>query len=77
MSAPNKLWHIDGNHKPIRWGFYIHGGIDSFSRILTFLKLSLNNLAETVLEGFSEVVNEYGLTSRVRTDTGSENVAIQ
>ena len=24
------LMHIDGNHKLIRWGFVIHGGIDGF-----------------------------------------------
>ena len=26
------LWHIDGNHRLIRWGFIIHGGIDGYSR---------------------------------------------
>ena len=25
------LWHVDVNHKLIRWGFVIHGAIDGFS----------------------------------------------
>jgi len=30
----NSLWHIDGHHSLIQWGFVIHGYIDGFSRIL-------------------------------------------
>ena len=30
------LWHIDGNHKLIRWRFVVHGGIDGFSRRVVF-----------------------------------------
>lgn len=29
---PNALWHGDGHHKLIRWGFVIHGFIDGFCR---------------------------------------------
>lgn len=32
VARPNALWHIDGHHKLIRWGFVIHGIIDGFSR---------------------------------------------
>ena len=28
----NYVWHIDGHHKLIRWGFIIHGMIDGFCR---------------------------------------------
>ncbi|GES90881.1 uncharacterized protein LOC114531207 [Rhizophagus clarus] len=28
VAGPNALWHIDGNHKLIRWKFVIHAGID-------------------------------------------------
>ena len=28
VEAPNSLWHIDGNHKLIRWKLVVHGGID-------------------------------------------------
>ncbi len=31
VKAANSLWHIDGHHSLIRWGFVIHGGIDGFS----------------------------------------------
>ncbi|KIJ06896.1 hypothetical protein PAXINDRAFT_91322, partial [Paxillus involutus ATCC 200175] len=26
----NYLWHMDGHHKLIRWGFVIHGIIDGY-----------------------------------------------
>ncbi len=29
---PNAVWHVDGNHKMIRWRLVIHAGIDGFSR---------------------------------------------
>ena len=41
----NDVWHVDGNHKLIRWRFVVHGGIDGYSRTVTFLKCSTNNLA--------------------------------
>ena len=31
--GPNSVWHIDGNHKLIRWRLVIHGGIDGYSRV--------------------------------------------
>ena len=46
---PNSLWHIDGHHSLIRWGFVIHGCIDGFSRIITFLRCSTNNRSDTVM----------------------------
>lgn len=32
VSRPNALWHMDGHHKLIRWGFVIHGIVDGYSR---------------------------------------------
>lgn len=32
VSQPNALWHIDGHHKLITWGFVIHGCVDGYSR---------------------------------------------
>jgi hypothetical protein len=29
---PNALWHMDGYHKLIRWGFVLHGIVDGFCR---------------------------------------------
>ncbi|KAJ7639841.1 hypothetical protein DFH06DRAFT_925737, partial [Mycena polygramma] len=28
VSRPNAMWHIDGHHKLILWGFVIHGIVD-------------------------------------------------
>jgi hypothetical protein len=32
VARPHALWHVDGHHKLILWGFVIHGFIDGFSR---------------------------------------------
>ena len=29
--GPNARWHVDGNHKLIKWRFVVLGGIDGFS----------------------------------------------
>lgn len=56
-----------------RWGFVIHGGIDGFSRMITFLHASDNNRKETVLQHFLVATSKYGLPSRLRVDNGGEN----
>ena len=60
VKGPNYLWHMDGNHKLIRYKFIIHGAVDGFSRLVTFLKCSNNNRAETVLQSFVNAVQRYG-----------------
>ncbi|KAK0561889.1 hypothetical protein OC861_005606 [Tilletia horrida] len=66
----NSLWHIDGHHKLIRWRIVIHGAIDGKSRVVTFLKASSNNLADTVGALFLQAADQYGWPSRVRGDHG-------
>ena len=69
----NALWHIDGHHKLIPWKIVIHGGVDGFSRMVTFMKASDNNRAETMYACFMGAVQSYGWPSRVRADYGKEN----
>lgn len=74
--SPNYAWHIDGLHKLIRWKFVIHGSIDGYSRLITFLKCSDNNESTTVLKLFDDATGIYGLPLRIRTDAGGENSKI-
>ncbi|CAI5655180.1 uncharacterized protein LOC109199126 isoform X2 [Oreochromis niloticus] len=76
VPAPNSMWHIDGNHKLIRWRVVVHGGIDGFSRLIVYLTATNNNRAQTVLESFMTAVQHYGIPSRVRSDKGGENILV-
>ena len=76
VECPNALWHLDGYHKLIRWRIVIHGAIDGYSRLITFLKASTNNLASTVLSAFTMAVDHFGLPSHIRIDQGGENVLV-
>ena len=76
VPSPNYVWHIDGNHKLVRWRFVVHHGIDGFSRMVVFAHCSPNNRAETVYAQFREAVSRYGRPQRIRTDHGGENVDI-
>ena len=49
VRAPNSLWHIDGHHSLVSWGFVIHGGIDGFSRLIVYLHAATNNRSDTVV----------------------------
>ena len=67
---------MDGNHKLIRWRLVIHGCIDGYSRAIVGLQCSTNNEADTVLDMFLRAIQEFRCPLRIRTDHGTENVAV-
>lgn len=60
----------------IRRRIVIHGGVDGYSRCITYLNCHNNNRAVTALGEFVGAVERYGLPSRLRSDQGVENVDI-
>ena len=76
VKGPNYIWHMDGNHKLIRWKFVIHGAVDGYSRLVTFLKRSTNNRASTVLEPFIIATQKYRIPRKLQTNLGGENVEV-
>lgn len=75
--VPSRFRHIDGNHKLIEpWGFVIHGGIDGYSRLCTYLRCSTSNRANVVLHSFEEAVGKYGCPEHIRCDYGTENYMV-
>ena len=74
VPSPKSLWHIDGHHSLINWGFVTHGAIDGFSRLIVFLHCSTNNRSDSVLNLFNEALEQSGVPSQIRADKGGENV---
>ena len=76
VKGANHLWHIDTNHKLVKWYLIIFGAIDGYSRLPVSLECISNNKAPTVLACFLKGVYTYGLPSRIRSDKGRENVLV-
>ena len=74
VEGPNFVWHMDGNHKLIKWKFIIHGAIDGYFGLIVFLKCLTNNTAATIFHSFITATQSYGVPKRLRTDLGGENV---
>jgi hypothetical protein len=77
VRGANALWHQDGNEKIRPWGFYVHGCIDGYSRMIVYLQCSSNKRAQTVTDCFTDAVCTFGWPSRVRGDYGKENNGIE
>ena len=54
----------------------IHGFIDGYSRLITGLHASDNNLGDTVLDLFLTAAHTYGVPSPIRGDHGVENILL-
>ena len=75
-AGPNSVWHHDGQHGLVNFGIVIHAFIDGYSRTVTCIRASTNNLAVTMLDVFLTGTAVYGTPSRVRGDRGGENVEV-
>ena len=58
VAGPHSLWHTDGHHSLITWGFVIHGCIDGYSHLICFLRCATNNKKETVETLFFQSVEK-------------------
>ena len=74
--GPNAVWHINSNHKLIRWRFVIHGGSDGYLRVIVHLKCADNNRAHSVVSMYTDAVNLHRLPNGVCSDLGGENVEV-
>ncbi|CAL9691876.1 unnamed protein product [Knipowitschia caucasica] len=76
VRGPLSLWHVDTNHKLIRFNIVLFGAVDGYSRKVMCLQASNNNRASTAFSSFKQATEQHGVPSRVRGDQGVENVDI-
>jgi hypothetical protein len=74
--GPHYVWHMDGCHKIIRWGFVIHACIDGYSRKVVYNRCADNNKHHNQLNLLKQAATEYGFPCHVRMDKGGENVSV-
>lgn len=60
VAGPNALYHLDGYHGLINWGFVIHGAIDGFSKCIVYLHCSTDNSREIVADLFPTAIKNFG-----------------
>ena len=76
VKGANHLWHIDTNHKLVKWYLIIFGAIDGYSRLPVSLECISNHKAPTILACFLKGVHTFCHLSRVRSDKGRKNVLV-
>ncbi|XP_050958050.1 uncharacterized protein LOC127159193 [Labeo rohita] len=76
VRGPLSLWHVDTNHKLIRYNIVLFGAVDGYSRKVMCLNAATNNRASTAFTAFKKATERHGIPSRVRGDQGVENVEI-
>lgn len=77
VRGANSLWHMDGNEKLRPWGFYVHGCIDGFSRLMIYMYCCNNKRQATVAAAYRGAIKKYGWPSRCRGDWGKENNEVE
>ncbi|OTA95619.1 hypothetical protein M434DRAFT_379329 [Hypoxylon sp. CO27-5] len=72
--GPNQVWSIDGHDKLSRWGIHMYGGIDGYSRYMTWYHVGwYGSTAISTLIQYLRVVRKLGYVPRViRADRGKE-----
>lgn len=76
VPGPHFLWHLDGCHKLIRWGFVVHVCVDGFSRTVVYDKCADNNRGSNHQILMINAALRYGYPCHVRIDQGGENVKV-
>ena len=76
---PHATWHLDGYDKLARYGIYIHGCVDGFSRHVIWLNAYYTNKDSKVISGyFMDFVTKYNICPmRIRSDRGTKNVHVE
>ena len=67
----NYIWHIDSDHKLIRWRMVT---VDGYSRKFFYIKCANNNKASTVVSMLSHAAFTFGIPYKVRSDKGERTL---
>ena len=73
--GPNYMVHVDQNDKLAKYGFFIHGAIDGFSRNLVWINVGNTNRNSATIAHFylQYAISICGVPLLLRTDPGTEN----
>ncbi|CAL9708877.1 unnamed protein product [Knipowitschia caucasica] len=63
VRGPLSLWHVDTNHKLIRFNIILFGAVDGYSRKVMCLQASNNNRASTAFSSFKQATEQHGVPS--------------